>query len=173
MCIRDRTKRCSREQILNALGLTARDLILDEGYTRIDRLPNGAKVHTVGKKPQVPKVAGDGLGKLTNTYDYTDSDGTVLFQVCRFEKLDADGKKVKTFRQRQYRPDDPKAKNGYVWSVSSEVRTHSPVSYTHLAFAAQNAEEKRRGSGPLCRTGRGRNMTAVPAAGAQKPAAGT
>ena len=73
------TKRCSQEQILNALGLTARDLILDEGHTRVDRLPNGAKVHTVGKKPQAPKAAGDGLGKLTNTYDYTDSDGTVLF----------------------------------------------------------------------------------------------
>ena len=132
------TKRCSREQILNALGLTARDLILDEGYTRIDRLPNGAKVHTVGKKPQAPKAAGDGLGKLTNTYDYTDSDGTVLFQVCRFEKLDADGKKVKTFRQRQYRPDAPEARNGYVWSVPNEVRIRTLYHLPEVSSAIRN-----------------------------------
>ena len=50
--------------------------------------------------------------KIVATYEYSDEQGNVLFQVCRFEP--------KTFRQRRRaRPDDPpdKVKGGWIWSV--------------------------------------------------------
>jgi hypothetical protein len=40
--------------------------------------------------------------ELVKVYDYTDANGTLLYQVCRFE-WDEDGRRKKTFRQR--RPD--------------------------------------------------------------------
>ena len=42
--------------------------------------------------------------KIVKTYDYTDADGTLLYQVCRLEP--------KSFRQRR-----PEGKGGYVWDV--------------------------------------------------------
>ncbi|WP_424138186.1 phage/plasmid primase, P4 family [Roseomonas chloroacetimidivorans] len=51
-----------------------------------------------------------GLGTLVATYDYTDADGKLLFQVCRFRTPDGG----KTFRQR--RP-DPQGRDGWNWSV--------------------------------------------------------
>ena len=42
--------------------------------------------------------------KIVKTYDYTDADGTLLYQVCRLEP--------KSFRQRR-----PDGKGGYVWDV--------------------------------------------------------
>lgn len=43
-------------------------------------------------------------GKIVKTYDYTDADGTLLYQVCRLEP--------KSFRQRR-----PDAKGGWIWEV--------------------------------------------------------
>ncbi|MEG1891352.1 MAG: hypothetical protein RR301_08040 [Clostridia bacterium] len=113
------TGHCQNDEIISKLGLTARDLILDNDA---EVLPSGQKVYTVRKPQLSPKANDGGLGKLTNIYDYTDADGKLLFQVCRFEKSNADGKREKTFRQRRYLPADPAAKNGYVWSVPEEIR---------------------------------------------------
>jgi 5S rRNA maturation endonuclease (ribonuclease M5) len=50
-------------------------------------------------------------GKIIATYDYTDEQGTFLFQVCRFEPKD--------FRQRK---PDPSAIDGWSWSVKGVRR---------------------------------------------------
>lgn len=49
---------------------------------------------------------GQGLGKIVATYDYTDEQGALLFQVVRFEP--------KTFRQRR-----PNGQGGWVWDLKS------------------------------------------------------
>jgi hypothetical protein len=54
-------------------------------------------------KPASPKP------KIIATYNYTDEDGTLLFQVCRFEP--------KTFRQRR-----PDGKDGWIWSLGETRR---------------------------------------------------
>lgn len=46
----------------------------------------------------------NGLGELEKVYDYTDANGTVVFQVCRFE-----GKQI---RLRQ-----PDSNGGYIWNI--------------------------------------------------------
>lgn len=61
------------------------------------------------------KSKGGDLGKIVETYDYSDELDMFQFQVVRFEP--------KTFRQRRKpRPDDdPKSiKNGWVWSVKGQ-----------------------------------------------------
>jgi hypothetical protein len=67
----------------------------------------------LGKPPKAAKKDSERKDQPTATYDYTDKDGTVLFQALRF----GDGK-GKTFRQRQ-----PDGKGGWIWSVPEDVRT--------------------------------------------------
>lgn len=57
-----------------------------------------------------------GGGTVTAVYDYTDGDGTLLYQVCRIEDVNASGKPIKTFMQR--RP-APNGLTGWVWGLSS------------------------------------------------------
>ena len=71
---------CSREAVVQALGLTMPDLFPPSPY---------APAPIVTPKPTTDRPA------LTDTYDYTDANGALVFQVCRFTP--------KTFRQR--RPD--------------------------------------------------------------------
>lgn len=132
------TRVCTTDDILSHLGLTAKDLILDD-----EALPGGGRVYTVGTKAKPPAAtakAGGGLGKLTSVYDYTDKDGQKLFEVCRFEKLDKDGKKEKTFRQRRYLPEDTSAKHGYVWSVPDDMRNHSLYRLPEVVNAMQKGQ---------------------------------
>lgn len=62
--------------------------------------------------PSVPP----GRRQITKTYDYTDADGGLLYQVCRMEWADDNGKKKKTFMQRRPAPD---GLTGWVWGLSS------------------------------------------------------
>lgn len=87
---------CSTEDVLRAMGLTMRDLY-------IENTPGQPVVHTAKQPKNKP------LGKLTTVYDYTDEAGAVLFQVCRYESESG-----KTFRQRV---PDASAKGGYHWSI--------------------------------------------------------
>jgi len=54
-----------------------------------------ANIRTMPQQPQ---------GKIVKTYDYTDTDGTLLYQVCRLEP--------KSFRQRR-----PDSSGGWIWNL--------------------------------------------------------
>ena len=141
---------CTGTAIMAALGISAKDLIVnpDQGgrssgsAAKPQRKPAGAA------KPQRGQAAGSGstetVGGVTvhtvpapaeepkdelkpdwahpdRVYSYTDEDGKELFQVVRLHYLD--GKPGKTFRQRVYEPENPKAnQDGYVNSVPAEIR---------------------------------------------------
>jgi hypothetical protein len=58
-------------------------------------------------------------GQLVATYDYKDKDGTLLYQVLRFElpKFESDGKRKKTFSQRR-----PNGRGGWVPNLNGVPR---------------------------------------------------
>lgn len=113
---------CSLESILDALGLTKADLRLDGGA---DGLPGrGTRVHAAKPVKDVDvakgtvkgsKAHGGGrkgagpLGTPTKVYGYTDEDGNLLFEVCRYDQANG-----KTFRQRV---PDAEAAGGYRWTI--------------------------------------------------------
>lgn len=76
---------CTAEEIVAALGLEMRDLMPDTQPAQR------------AKKP---------VSKVVATYDYTDADGTLIYQVVRMEPKD--------FRQRRPHPD---GKN-WIWGIS-------------------------------------------------------
>lgn len=73
---------CSPEQVLEALSLTWDDLFAEQKET----------------------TRRESMSGIAHTYDYTDADGRLLFQVVRYEP--------KGFRQRQ-----PDGQGGWVWHV--------------------------------------------------------
>ncbi|MBN2566029.1 MAG: hypothetical protein JXB46_10005, partial [Candidatus Eisenbacteria bacterium] len=77
---------CTPEDIVAALGLTMADLFN----------PNG------GRPP-------GGAPKLVATYDYESEDGSLLFQVCRYDPKD--------FRQRR-----PDGNGGWIWNLTGVRR---------------------------------------------------
>lgn len=100
---------CATQEVLRAMGLTMRDLYTDSDSKK----PGSVKpaVHTAKQPKNKP------LGKLTTVYDYTDEEGVLLFQVCRYEHTNEDGTS-KTFRARVYRPEHPKAnREGHVYQL--------------------------------------------------------
>ena len=125
---------CDNRRIMEALGVTARDLVADgtgipapggraEGG-------EGAGDVTVRKGKAVDWKERDGAEEKPEidfahpdrVYSYTDEAGNELFQVCRYE-YEQGGKREKTFRQRRYDPKNPKANRaGYVASVPAEIR---------------------------------------------------
>lgn len=83
-----------------ALDLVTRETRL-EGQDRLDWLKrHGFIYETLTNGAHPPRA------RIIETYDYHDQNGTLLFQVCRFEPKD--------FRQR--RP-DPHEASGWTWSV--------------------------------------------------------
>lgn len=78
---------CKPANIMQAAGLSAKDLFMpaEKGGTKND------------------------WGQLVRAYDYCDEDGKLLYQVCRFEKvqrqMDGSDVTVKTFRQRKPKDD--------------------------------------------------------------------
>lgn len=80
---------CTPEQVVGALGLAMTDLFVPEA----PRANGSAPLPGPRNRP-----------KLVKSYDYTDADGTLLFQACRFEP--------KTFRQRRKAPDGT-----WIWSL--------------------------------------------------------
>lgn len=80
---------CVTPPIVYSAQLTMRDLFPDHGKSAADK-----------KKPK---------GKIVAKYDYLDSDGAVLFQVCRMDPKD--------FRQRR-----PDGTGGWVWNLKGVAR---------------------------------------------------
>jgi hypothetical protein len=85
------------EQGGGVLDLVTRETGLTEG-ARIDWLQRNGFLQTKTNGAHPPRA------KITQTYDYVDEAGELLFQVCRFEPKD--------FRQRR-----PDGNGGWTWSV--------------------------------------------------------
>ena len=129
---------CSGADIMAALGIKARDLIVDpdepgrpaaakrqQGAAKKQRQQTenvgGLTVHTVPPADEKKDELVPDWDHPDKVYSYTDEDGRELFQVVRLHYKD--GKPGKTFRQRVHDPKDPKAnKQGYVNSVPAEIR---------------------------------------------------
>lgn len=86
---------CGTADVLDALGLKLRDLF-----------PEKPQRASFAPTPS-PSKEGNGKARIVATYDYTDEDNALLFQVVRFEPKD--------FRQR--RPDADKP-GGWNWSTA-------------------------------------------------------
>ena len=139
---------CHNDAIMAALKIRPRDLIVNPDppaggarpaakaqrkrpdaakaqQAQADTVP-GMTVHTAA--PAQPKQDEPQIdwGHPAAAYSYTDENGRGLFQVCRYQYTDGDGKRQKTFRQRVYEPGNPKAnKAGYVGSVPAEIRDNT------------------------------------------------
>ena len=140
---------CSGADIMAALGISAKDLVVNpdrpaagggsagKAGQRASKpkgkngqatagsgsteTVEGVTVHTV---PADEKKAADALAPdwehPDRVYSYTDEEGRELFQVVRLHYKNGPGK---TFRQRMHAPGDPKAnRQGYVNSVPAEIR---------------------------------------------------
>lgn len=101
---------CSNKAIVESLGIAMRDLFYG------DKTSGKKEKEKAKNKPQSPapavkeKETPKDFGTLTKVYDYTDEEGKVLFQVCRYTLADGS----KTFRQRV---PDPSKKGGFNWST--------------------------------------------------------
>ena len=129
---------CDRLDILRAMGLEERDLTVEpsdeppfDGGTIRKAVPTYEKrkksPHPSASPPPSPQ--GEGLGKagsaspqgegkkadhgkktLEKTYPYTDEDGRLLYEACRYRYEDG----TKTFRQRRPNPDKP---GDWLWDM--------------------------------------------------------
>lgn len=121
---------CANSQIMAALGVTPRDLIVDPDAPGENRrlndphAPAGVNVYQAKEIPpqerrERPPVD---FAHPDRIYSYTDATGREVFQVCRYQ-YEQDGKRQKTFRQRRYDPQNEKAnRDGWVNSVPNELR---------------------------------------------------
>lgn len=96
------TRKCSTQDVLDAMGLKASDLISDPGADQ--RTVPGMTVRTVKRKLAKDKTwpsyeaAYGYLGKYVCSYVYQDAAGKPLFEVARIDTSKG-GKREKTFRQ--------------------------------------------------------------------------
>ena len=151
---------CKNDRIMQVLGIRPVDLIVnpDQGYPRgAPRRPapkapekapeaQGVTVHEAGnareafkdaaQKSAAPKID---LAHPDRVYSYTDEGGNELFQVCRYQYTE-DGKNQKTFRQRIHDPQNPNARNGYVWSVPPEIRDTTLYRMPNVAKAIREGK---------------------------------
>ena len=130
---------CSGADIMAALGIKAKDLIVNSDEPGRPAGSAAKRQQSAAKKQQTETVGGVTVHTVPpaedpkkdelvpdwdhpdKVYSYTDEDGRELFQVVRLHYKD--GKPGKTFRQRRHDPKDPKAnKQGYVNSVPAEIR---------------------------------------------------
>ncbi|MES2460015.1 MAG: DUF3987 domain-containing protein [Armatimonadota bacterium] len=88
---------CATESIVAAMGLTMKDLFPDDGSQRYQDLGG------------VTQAGRGGLGRLVKTYPYTQADGSLVFEVLRYEP--------KTFRQRR-----PDGRGGYIHNLQGVQR---------------------------------------------------
>jgi hypothetical protein len=72
------------------------------------RLDKGGAVQWLQDRRHIEPPSGNGSSKIVATYDYTDNDGVLLFQVCR--------KEPKNFLQRRPDPNNP---GGWIWETKS------------------------------------------------------
>ena len=103
---------CDRLDIVHALGLQQKDLTCDpsddppwDGGTVRQAVPTYEKRKQTPKPApqQAEKKADHGKKTLECSYAYTDENGAVLYEACRYRYEDG----TKTFRQRRPDPDKP------------------------------------------------------------------
>lgn len=127
---------CTTADIVKALGLTMRDLIVDpdepgkpkrKSKARAEAIVPGMEVHQAKPTAAAPIAKAEkkppiDWGHPAAIYSYTDRNGVERFQVVRYE-WEENGKRQKTFRQRVYDPGNPKAnREGWVAAVPNELR---------------------------------------------------
>lgn len=66
--------------------------------------------------------------EITLTYDYTNPDGALLYQVCRLEWQE-DGKRIKSFLQRRPHPDYPQQ---WVWGLDADTYVKGKTDWYRL-----------------------------------------
>lgn len=147
---------CSKDEILRALGISVYDLLDSATRAEWDRKAEKKGVdprkmydgNTPARRSAPPaakpapakremktfdsyEAAYGRLGKLVCCYPYTDSNGTLLFEVARIQTRDG-----KTFRQ--HRPADPeKGLFPIVCSVPAEIRGHTIYRQAEVAAAVR------------------------------------
>ena len=114
LCVRDGEKGivlkcqagCDTRSVVAAMGLKLRDLFRDQDSAQ------HATPAPVAKQARQHGNSGDekrARGVFVCAYPYTDEQGKVLFEVCRYQRPDGS----KTFNLRQPDPNNP---NGYKWT---------------------------------------------------------
>lgn len=96
-------------QWLQKGGLSFIDAVADLASIAGVPLPNGAG----GQVKKQPAAQSTAKREIVATYDYTDAQGEMIYQVVRLEWTE-DGERCKTFRQR--RP-DPEKPNEWIWNL--------------------------------------------------------
>lgn len=145
---------CSTSEIVKALGLTMRDLIVNpdepgqakkQRKTRVAKPAAAPVVRQANPTAAAPaKDKGDEMPASAwdhpaAVYSYTDLAGAELFQVVRYEWYNAEGEKKKTFRQRVKDPANPKAqRDGYVYAVPNELRDNTLYRMPQLLAAVES-----------------------------------
>jgi putative DNA primase/helicase len=80
------------------------------------RTNGAAKPNDKADGSKQPGTATSNKPELVASYDYTDAEGRLLFQVHRLHFNDAGGKPNKTFRQRRPDPENPKQ---WIWGLAA------------------------------------------------------
>ncbi len=132
---------CSNDAIMGRLGLKPVDLIVNPEPPKGGEKPVRKKKAAAPKdQPAPPPEPAKASPKIDfnhpeAVYSYTDANGKERFQVCRYPYME-NGKREKTFRQRRYEPQHPKANSqGYVFSVSDELRDNTLYKMPELTAA--------------------------------------
>ena len=122
---------CTAEQVVQAMGLTLRDLMPETAASHYAPRIAPKSVAPVAEVEPKPKAKGGrSHGRLVATYDYKDEQGTILYRVER--RVREDGKK--TFIQLH---PDPKSPFGWGFGVSSVGVRKVPYKLPRVLAAAK------------------------------------
>jgi hypothetical protein len=92
-------------------GLSFTDAVADLASIAGVPLPNGDGQARQPQQQKKQKLSDK--REITATYDYTDAQGELIYQVVRLEWIE-DGERCKTFRQRRPDPEEP---NEWIWNL--------------------------------------------------------
>jgi hypothetical protein len=109
-------------------GLSFKDAVAEIASIAGLPLPNGGEAGH-GEARQGKGPYGQVGREITATYDYTDAQAELIYQVVRLEWIE-DGERQKTFRQR--RPDPEKTKRVDLESRRRQARAISPARATRV-----------------------------------------
>jgi hypothetical protein len=100
-------------QWLQKDGLSFADAVADLAGIAGVPLPNGDGQARQPQPKKQQKAQPTTKREIVATYDYTDAQGELIYQVVRMEWIE-DGERQKTFRQRRPDPDKP---GGWIWNL--------------------------------------------------------
>ncbi len=96
---------------LQRSGMSFTDAIAEVASIAGVPLPNGTGGQAKHSKPKRPELSAK--REITATYDYTDAQGELIYQVVRLEWIE-EGERCKTFRQRRQDPEKP---GEWIWNL--------------------------------------------------------